>query len=161
MVVKRDLYAFNFGNPVTAYKITAFTSRALLAKTTLSNLPRNKRLESFSVSNLAGKIILTGGLGEQLVRSAQSYLMDLHTDRWQQKHSVPDLNIARCSHASLGLDQQVYVACGLGDDGFLASVEMLRLGARVWELIDIPDLELRQLPIFAQIDSSNICILGG
>ena len=38
---------------------------------------------------------------------------------------------------------------------------MLRLGAEAWELIDIPDLTPQCSPIFAQIDSENICILGG
>ena len=38
---------------------------------------------------------------------------------------------------------------------------MLRLRAKAWELIDIPDLTPRTLPVFSQIDSNTICILGG
>ena len=60
---------------------------------------------------------------------------------------------------SLGL--QCYVAGGEGRGGYLASVEMLRLGAEAWVLIDIPDLKPRSFPILSQIDSENIAILGG
>ena len=60
---------------------------------------------------------------------------------------------------SLGL--QCYVACGVGDGGYLASVEMLRLGAEAWVLIDIPDLMSRAYPVFSKLDSQSIAILGG
>ena len=43
----------------------------------------------------------------------------------------------------------------------LASVEMLRMGAEAWVTIDIPDLTPRQYPVFSQIDSQSIAILGG
>jgi len=49
----------------------------------------------------------------------------------------------------------------LNGGGWLRSVEMLRLGAQAWVLIDIPDLTPRILPIISQIDSENIAILGG
>ena len=87
--------------------------------------------------------------------------MDVQTDRWRES-SLPALNVARSSHASLGLGQQCYVACGCGNsDNWLRSVEMLRMGAQAWELIEIPELTVRGSPIFAQIDFNNICILGG
>ena len=88
--------------------------------------------------------------------------MDLETELWQQK-KLPDLNTARSDHSALGLGvDQVYVACGNGGDGYLKSVEMLRLGANFWELIDIPDLTPRFRPVFSQIDdANNIAILGG
>ena len=35
------------------------------------------------------------------------------------------------------------------------------MGAQAWELINIPELAPRALPIFSQIDSQSICILGG
>ena len=38
---------------------------------------------------------------------------------------------------------------------------MLRLGVESWELIDILDLTKRTRPILSQIDTDNICILGG
>ena len=64
------------------------------------------------------------------------------------------------SCASISGDQ-VYVACGSDeDDNPLGSVEMFRLEAQAWELIDIPDLTPRYLPVLVQIDAS-ICILGG
>ena len=42
-----------------------------------------------------------------------------------------------------------------------ASVEMFRLGAEAWVLIEIPDLTPRYYPVFSQIDSQSIVILGG
>ena len=59
------------------------------------------------------------------------------------------------------LGKQVYVACGHDGNKLLASVEMLRLGAQAWALINIPDLEPRVYPIISQIDAKNIAILGG
>ena len=85
----------------------------------------------------------------------------MQTGQWEQG-SIPDLNIARRRHASMSLDKQVYVACGLGDDlEFLSSVEMLRLGAEAWMLIEIPDLTPRCDPVFSKLDSQSIAILGG
>ena len=86
--------------------------------------------------------------------------MNLNAGRWGKK-SLPDLNQERSNHAALGLGEQVFVACGACQNGELSSVEMLRLGAKAWELIDIPDLSPRTNPVFSQITSFNICILGG
>ena len=86
--------------------------------------------------------------------------MDLQTDKWHFK-SFPALNVARVSHSSVGIVDQVYVACGNGADGLLNSVEILILGAKSWVLIDIPDLAPRTRPIFCQIDTNSIVILGG
>ena len=62
----------------------------------------------------------------------------------------------------MSLYKQCYVACGVGDyEEYLSSVEMLRLGAQAWELIEIPDLTPRRIPIISQIDSQSIAILGG
>ena len=44
VVVKKDLYAFKTGSPVSAYKIADFFTKDHLV-TTLSTLPRNERLE--------------------------------------------------------------------------------------------------------------------
>ena len=90
----------------------------------------------------------------------QMYLMDLHTGKWQDE-SLPSLNQGRCFHSSLGIRDQVYVACGENSDGEMSSVEMLRLGAEAWDLIEIPDFTQRIRPILSKIDSKNICILGG
>ena len=51
-------------------------------------------------------------------------------------------------HASMALGQNAYVACGEGYRGYLRSVEMLSLKAKTWELIDIPELTPRDIPIF-------------
>ena len=84
----------------------------------------------------------------------------MQTGQWKQG-SNPELNIARSSHASMTIGNQCYVACGKGGGGYLASVEMLRLGAEAWVLIDIPDLTPRLMPVFSQIDSDTIAILLG
>ena len=108
----------------------------------------------------AGSIVLTGGRRNSRI-TAQTSLLAVQTGQWEQR-SFPDLNIARYCHASMSLDKQVYVACGVGnDDEFLSSVEMLRLGAKAWELIKIPDFTNREYPIISQIDSQTIAILGG
>ena len=57
------------------------------------------------------------------------YMMAVQSGKWQEG-SLPDLNTARFYHSSLGLGNQVYVACGRSTIyGDLSTVEMLRLGA--------------------------------
>ena len=97
VVVKNELYVFKEGCPVSAYKIAHFSSAEHLVKTTLPTLPRKEHLEDFAVSYVAGSIILTGGIDEKEVLSAQMYLMDLQTESWEQK-SFPELNEARFKH---------------------------------------------------------------
>ena len=73
----------------------------------------------------------------------------MQTGQWEQR-SFPDLTVARHSHASMTLDKQCYVACGMGMRyGLkkLSSVEMLRIGAEAWVLIEIPDLTPKIWPI--------------
>ena len=82
VLVKNKLYVFAYGSPVSVYSIADFTSTAHLVKTTLSTLPRNEQLNWFSVSLMLGSIILTGGIGDEDVRSAKTYLMDVQTGRW-------------------------------------------------------------------------------
>ena len=80
MVVKKELYAFKFGSPVSVYKYTDFISTDHLVKTTLSTLPHNEYLRYFSVCYWAaeGSIVLTGGENEKGdVHSAKTYLMAL------------------------------------------------------------------------------------
>ena len=96
----------------------------------------------------AGSIALTGGRDSYYKPTAQTFLLAVQTGQWEQG-SIPDLNIARSCHASMSLYKQVYVACGRGDGGDLASVEMFRLGAEAWELINIPDLTPRYHPVFS------------
>ena len=50
VLVKRKLYAFKFGSPVSAFKYADFTNAEQLVKTALSTLPRNEHLSSFSVT---------------------------------------------------------------------------------------------------------------
>ena len=76
--------------------------------------------------------------------------MAVQTGRWEQRSSIPELTVARFYHASMTLDKQVYVSCGMrARHEYLASVEMLRMGAQAWELIDIPDFYRRSIPVFA------------
>ena len=165
MLVNKELYVFSKGNPVSTYKIADITtSTDCLKKTTLSTLPRNEYLRYFHACYWAvgGSIVLTGGESDGVhVQSAKTYMMAVQTNEWQQK-SFPDLNKARHWHKSLGLGEQVYVTCGVDqNDKMFSSCEMLRLGADLWEIIDIPDLTPRVLPVFAQISPEKICILGG
>jgi len=151
VVVLNELYAFKAGSPaVSAYKIADFTSSENLVKTTLPTLPRHEALYDFAVSywGAAGSIVLTGGRDSDNKLSAQTFLLAVKTDQWEQR-SFPDLNVARTYHASISLGKQCYVACGAGDDDSLRSVEMLRLGAQAWELINIPGLEPRYYPVFS------------
>ena len=142
VVVLNELYAFKYGDHVSAYKISDFTSTDTDHRvTTLSTLrcnDENLRLFAVSYWAAAGSVVLTGGRGSNNKPTAQTFLLAVQTGQWEQR-SFPDLNIARNSHASMSLDKQCYVACGYGDgDGYLRSVEMLRLGAQAWELINIP-----------------------
>ena len=86
--------------------------------------------------------------------------MELRTDRWEQE-SFPALNQARTEHSSIGIGDQVYIACGVGFKGELCSIEMLRLGKKAWKLIKISGLTPRANPFLSQIDTNHICILGG
>ena len=107
-------------------------------------------------------IVLTGGVINYHKRTAQTFQLAVKMGRWEQSSSIPDLNVARAIHASMTLRKQCYVACGYGDDDeFLSSVEMLRMGAEAWVLIEIPGLTPRMIPVFSQIDSQTIAILGG
>ena len=149
VVVLNELYAFKAGIPMSVYKIADFTTSENLVKTTLPTLPRNEELTHFAVSywEAAGSIVLTGG--NDRGTTAQTSLLAVQTGQWEQK-SFPDLNIARKCHASMSLDKQCYVACGYGGGAkLLSSVEMLRLGAQAWELIEIPDLTPRFNPVFS------------
>ena len=113
--------------------------------TRLATLPYNGHLTSFSVVNVANAlIILTGGSDEDGVPSAKTFGLIVKEGKWGRK-SLPDLNVARFYHSSCSVtsEDQVYVACGEGDDGYLASVEMFRLGAEAWVLIDLPGLTPR------------------
>lgn len=38
---------------------------------------------------------------------------------------------------------------------------MFRLGARAWTIINVPGLTPRTKPVFSQIDSDHLCLLGG
>ena len=98
----------------------------------------------------AGSIVLTGGYGNIFESTTQTFLLAVQTGLWEQSSSIPDLNVARANHASMTLGKQVYVACGEGYGGnLLASVEIFRLGAEAWVLIEIPDLTPRGLPVFS------------
>ena len=98
----------------------------------------------------AGSIVLTGGLERTNKTTAQTFLMAVQTGQWEQRSSIPDLTVARSSHASMTLGKQCYVACGYGNlYKYLSSIEMLRIGAESWVLIQIPDLTPRSLPIFS------------
>ena len=116
--VLKELYAFKWGSPVTAYKIANFTSSENLVVTTLPTLPHEaEELMYFAVSYwaAAGSIVLTGGLDNVAHEpTAQTFLLTVQTGQWERR-SFPALNIARHTHASMTLDKQAYVACGLGD----------------------------------------------
>ena len=151
VVVLNELYVFNYGFSVSAYKIADFTSTDRLV-IDLSTLPRSEELDGFAVSfwAAAGSIILTGGYcGRSDEKfSAQTFLLAVQTGQWEQR-SFPDLNVARAEHSSMSQGNQCYVAGGCVDGGVgnddenLSSVEMLRLGAQTWELIEIPGLTPR------------------
>ena len=117
-----------------------------MQKTPLATLPHNDHLKEFSLTNLDNtRIVLTGGCDYDGVKSAKTYVLIVKVGEWHWR-SLPDLNVARSHHSSCSVtsEDQVYVACGRGDGGKkLASVEMFRLGAEAWVLIDIPGLSPR------------------
>ena len=82
MLVRKKMYTFKFGSPVSVCKYEDWTRTEHLVKTALSTLPRNEYLQDFSICHVAGKIVLTGGLDEEGDESAQTFVMDLATDRW-------------------------------------------------------------------------------
>ena len=88
-------------------------------------------------------------------------MMQVAIGKWE-KQPLPDLNVARYAHGSLGLADQVFVACGEGNNHpQLNSVEVLRLGEQAWSLVVLPDLTPRSIPLFCQINLDDLCILGG
>ena len=119
-------------------------------------------LELFSATNWSDtKIVLTGGISNYGV-SEKVYAMHVSTGKWQ--YSLPDLNTARHSHASITLEDQVFVACGKGtfNNTLLSSVEMLDMakGDQAWTLISI-GMTSRQNPVFSPINSDQLMIMGG
>lgn len=77
LVVMKNLYVFEWGSPVTVYKIATFSSPDL--KTTLSTLYFDEFFKSFAVSDVAGSVILTGGANNAYVWFAQTFMIDLQT----------------------------------------------------------------------------------
>ena len=75
--VNGDLYVFK----LEMCKITNFASSTHLVETILSPHQSIDLLHQFAVTYTAGNIVLTGGKDGNLVR-AQTYLMDIKTDRW-------------------------------------------------------------------------------
>lgn len=59
VLVKKELYAFKFYSPVSAYKIVDITEH--LVKTTLFTHLIKKQLERFAVSYFASSIVQTTG----------------------------------------------------------------------------------------------------
>ena len=84
VVVKKDLYAFKEGSPVSAYKIADFTSTDRLV-IILSTLHHEEELQCFAVSYWAagGSIILTGGRDIDYSTTAQTLLLAVPTGQWQ------------------------------------------------------------------------------
>lgn len=88
-------------------------------------------------------------------------MMNVKTGQWQ-KQKLPDLNIGRAEHSSIGIEDQVFVACGYGANWHLLnSMEMFRPGLKTWTSIDILDLTPRYHTVFSQIDQDHLCLLGG
>lgn len=112
VLVQKDLFTFEYGSPVAAYKYSNFTYALQLSKTTLATLFRNEYLRWFSVANMANNlIVLTGGDQLDNIKSAKTFMMEVKTGKWKQQ-SLPDLNLARSNHSSCCIDDHVYVACG-------------------------------------------------
>ena len=77
------MYAFKEGSPVSVCKYEDWARTEHLVKTALSTLPRNEYLQEFSICHVAGKIVLTGGVDEERKNfAAQTFVMDLATERW-------------------------------------------------------------------------------
>ena len=83
MLIRKKMYAFKFGSPVSVCKYEDWTRTEHLVKTALSTLPRNEYLQIFSICHVAGKIVLTGGVDEKFTNfAAQTFVMDLATEKW-------------------------------------------------------------------------------
>ena len=82
VVVKKELFAFKGGSPVSVYKIANFTYNDHLV-IPFSTLPRNEKLDNFDVTYWAasGSIVLTGGKGSER-KSAETFMMDVQTGMW-------------------------------------------------------------------------------
>ena len=102
-MVKEDLYAFKYGDPVSVYKLAEFTSANRLVKTILSELPEKQSLDGFAVCYwaAAGSIVLTGGRGSRSGITTETFLMAVQTGRWKKWWSIPELTVARYFHASM------------------------------------------------------------
>ena len=87
LLVKKELYTFAYGAPVTAYKYVNFSSTEQPIKTDLSTLPRNEYLQSFSVAltNKSKSIVLTGGCEQDDgTVSAKTFVMQVAVGKWQK-----------------------------------------------------------------------------
>jgi len=92
---------------------------------------------------------MTGGNDDNCNPKACVYNLEMKAGLWKQ---LPDLNVPRFDHSSYAVvsseqEQVIFVACGEGEDGYLNSVEMLRLDVESWVLINLPDLSPGTNPV--------------
>ena len=81
---------------------------------------------------------------------------------------APDLQIARSDHANARLGDNLYVFGGIGNHGFLSSIEFLDISEsqrglykKAWIGIKIEDVRPRKCSLFYPVDSSKFLIYGG
>ena len=82
VMVKKDLYVFQEGAPVSVKKYTDFNDAELLQKTPLATLPRNDHLQDFAVTNVANTLIVLSGGSSGGVKSAKTFGLIVKVGKW-------------------------------------------------------------------------------
>ncbi len=122
----------------------------------LKECPMPETVRLFSACTARDGIVVSGGSSDsELVN--RCWLLSTSNYQWS---SLPGLNTARHSHASVCVAGQVYVVGGNGtNEKILSSVETLNIDSRQWNIL--PDLPIvKKLPMAAAYGQC-VYVFGG
>ncbi|KAM9385813.1 kelch-like protein 23 [Pholidichthys leucotaenia] len=112
---------------------------------------QRKNLTQYSVAAVGDKIIVTGGYFRDILWFSVDWvkIYECGNQRWVDG---PALQKSRHSHCSIGVDSVLYVIGGSMDEGLVADVERLVLGAeRGWEGVS---------PLVRAVERAATAVLG-
>ncbi|CAB1314046.1 unnamed protein product [Coregonus sp. 'balchen'] len=113
---------------------------------------QRKNLTQYSVAAVEENIVVTGGnFRDEIFWYSVDWvrMFQCGNERWVDG---PPLQKSRHSHCSVGLGQELYVLGGSMDEGPVAHVEKLLLGAQGWEEVS---------PMVRAVDRAATVTLGG
>ncbi len=123
--------------PIVVYDDNAYTFKGRESEWVTNISSAGKMLEWSSACMTGDGIVITGGYDDSTKYCTQCWKLTLPILKWS---ALPDLNVARCQHATLCVGNQVYVLGGWNDRR-LASVEYLDEQNKSWQVTcDMPSV---------------------